>query len=420
MIKKLFPVKESIFTGLSWVALAIADIVLAVVMWQQSGAPYNGVYYSVVLTAMVSSAAVFYYLRRPLMILPNLGVNSFLCYELVINHGNSWQAAMALLVLTGLLVIIMERIGWLERFARCLPGYLYWCVPAGLGAMLIYRGLVESRLVISSPFNMTAMGNLADPLVLLTLLALIIVIVLVANDKSCALLAGILLAAIVSLVKGYIILPAGFFSIPEGLEEMVFQMEFLQACSLWGDGVALFIVMLIEGIAMESAMKNIMADSNNEIDGGAAMANGVAGVIGGLLGGGASSVSPLALIVPNSSADVRKCFSVFLAGMMAVLFSGPLLLALAEQPYVTSASLIGAGLMIFKNLKFSSNSDKISYLAGCFSVGLILLWGSITAGICFGLCLYSIMLFATGQASRQALWIHIPGIALIIYILINI
>lgn len=416
VIEKLCQYKTSISVGLPWLSIVTVSIILSAVMWQRAGAPYNGVFYAVVLSSLLSSVISVFYFKLPLVIAPSLGMNGFLCYELVINRGNSWQSAMTLLAIAGFVCIILKCFGILKCFSRCMPEYLCWAVPAGLGSMMVYRGLFEAGLIISSPFQMTSMGQITDPLVQIFLLSLALIVILLANNKSYGLLAGLALAGSISFFKGYFSLPEGLFSVPEGLIDTICQLNLTNINCLWGDAVALLIVMVIEGVALEKGLQKT-ADG---LFGQLTAVNGMSGLAGGLLGGGAAHISPVMLAVPDKDVNLRQCVMVFSLGLLILLFCGPLLLSMAEQTFITASALTGAGLLILKNLKFSPISDKISYLAGCFSILLMVFWGSITAGICLGLSLYSFMLLASGRAREQAVWVHVPGLVLMIHIILNI
>ena len=74
--------------------------------------------------------------------------------------------------------------------------------------------------------------------------------------------------------------------------------------------------------------------------------------------------------------------------LVLLLFCGPMMMELKDYPVIFAASVIGAGCYLLSDLKFLQINDNISVLAGVFTLMLVPLWGSLTAGIGFGLILY--------------------------------
>ena len=129
-------------------------------------------------------------------------LNSFLCYDLVISQGFSWQEVMAVPLLAGLAVLLLSFSGRYRWLKESLPDYLAAVIPATLGVFLIYRGLIMSHLVIAAPDQITGMGSLNDPLIWVALPSLLVIMGFLSYEKEYGLSAGLLTAVLVAVLYG--------------------------------------------------------------------------------------------------------------------------------------------------------------------------------------------------------------------------
>ena len=106
--------------------------------------------------------------------------------------------------------------------------------------------------------------------------------------------------------------------------------------------------------------------------------------------------------------------------LLLLLFCAPLAMVLAKYPVITGAVVIGAGCYLLMDLKFFPFNDNISILAGVFTIILVPLWGNLTAGIGFGLVLYSFLMVLAGRGRElsKLFWLIIGMFA--IYFCYNI
>ena len=405
-------IDNGVIAGIINFSLILVNVLVTTVMWQMAGVPYNGTFTVIVLCALLGTIAAAYY-RLAVVIAPGIVLNSFLCYDLVISQGFSWQEVMAVPLLAGLAVLLLSLSGRYRWLKESLPDYLAAVIPATLGVFLIYRGLIMSHLVIAAPDQITGMGSLNDPLIWVALPSLLVIMGFLSYEKEYGLSAGLLTAVLVAVLYGLLSLPEYLFSLPEGLLDTAFQVSFNEVIRLSGPILVVFLVMVFEGLALGKVMGGNCEEKLLKI-------NGLAALLGGMISGGALSVAEVTAAC-RFKADKPGRPALVSAGLfLLLLFCAPLAMVLAKYPVITGAVVIGAGCYLLMDLKFFPFNDNISILAGVFTIILVPLWGNLTAGIGFGLVLYSFLMVLAGRGRElsKLFWLIIGMFA--IYFCYNI
>lgn len=405
-------IDNGVIAGIINFSLILVNVLVTTVMWQMAGVPYNGTFTVIVLCALLGTIAAAYY-RLAVVVAPGIVLNSFLCYDLVISQGFSWQEVMAVPLLAGLAVLLLSFSGRYRWLKESLPDYLAAVIPATLGVFLIYRGLIMSHLVIAAPDQITGMGSLNDPLIWVALPSLLVVTGLLSHKKEYGLSAGLLTAVLVAVLYGLLSLPEYLFSLPEGLLDTAFQVSFNEVLRLSGPILVVFLVMVFEGLALGKVMGGNCEEKLLKI-------NGMAGLLGGLISGGALSVAEVTAACRFKADNPGRPALVSAGLLLLLLFCAPLAMVLAKYPVITGAVVIGAGCYLLMDLKFFPFNDNISILAGVFTIILVPLWGNLTAGIGFGLVLYSFLMVLAGRGRElsKLFWLIIGMFA--IYFCYNI
>lgn len=384
-------VSKEIIAGIINFALILVNVMVVTIMWQKAGVPFNGAYTAVVFSSILGTMVAAYY-KIAVSVAPGIVVNSVLCYDLVICQGYTWQETMTVPFLAGLLILFLVYANLHRKLVSILPQYLETVIPASLGILLVYRGLVMGRLVIGDPFQLTSMGSLNDPLVIITIVSFVAVMVFLSRKKSQALAVGLLVALVMAFINGYVEVPAYIFSVPEGFTDTAAQINFDRFFELLASVAVVFLVLLFDGLAVAKTMR--------ENEAKLLRINGLGSLLGGLFSGGTMSVAEASVAGGYGSDTPAKISKVTVLLLVLLLFCGPMMMELKDYPVIFAASVIGAGCCLLSDLKFLQINDNISILAGVFTLMLVPLWGSLTAGIGFGLILYYTLKMVNGFGKR--------------------
>jgi AGZA family xanthine/uracil permease-like MFS transporter len=142
-----------------------------------------------------------------------MGLNAIVAYQLAgPSAAGTWQAAMGLVVLDGIVVLLLVLTGLREAVLHAIPRDLRLAIGAGIGLFIALIGLVKAGIVIPGPAPDAplAYGNLHSPATAVALIGLLLTAVLVARRVRGALVIGILAGTAIALVWGVAKLPSGF------------------------------------------------------------------------------------------------------------------------------------------------------------------------------------------------------------------
>lgn len=97
----------------------------------------------------------------PLALAPGMGLNAVVAFQVVAQAG-SWQAAMGLVVINGLVVLLLVAAGVREAVMTAIPLDLRRAISVGIGLFIAFIGAVNAKLVVVPPGSLAALA--ANPL----------------------------------------------------------------------------------------------------------------------------------------------------------------------------------------------------------------------------------------------------------------
>lgn len=157
----------------------------------------------------------------PLALAPGMGLNAVLAFQIAPAVG-SWETAMGLVMLDGLLVLALVLLGLREAVMRAVPHDLRIAIGVGIGLFIAFIGAVNARLVVVPPGTVAALardprgvlppvtyGSVHAPETVVALVGLGLTAALVARRVTGAIVLGIVASTLLALALGVATLPAG-------------------------------------------------------------------------------------------------------------------------------------------------------------------------------------------------------------------
>ena len=83
----------------------------------------------------------------PLALAAGLGLNAVVAYSIAALPGMSWQDAMGIVVLEGLIILVLVLTGFREAVFRAVPLELKTAISVGIGLFIAFIGLVDAGFV---------------------------------------------------------------------------------------------------------------------------------------------------------------------------------------------------------------------------------------------------------------------------------
>jgi AGZA family xanthine/uracil permease-like MFS transporter len=174
-----------------------------------TGLSVSGVFFATCVAAAVACIAMGLVANFPLALASGLGLNAIVTFTLILELGLSWQQAMAVIVVEGLLVTVLVLTNLREAVLNAIPLSLKFAIAVGIGLFIAFIGLKNAGLVVPNEDTYVALGDLTEGPVLLATFGLIVTLALVARGFRGGILIGIFVTGIVGMISGVVPLPSG-------------------------------------------------------------------------------------------------------------------------------------------------------------------------------------------------------------------
>ena len=146
-------------------------------------------------TCVASALACFlmaWWANHPFALAPAMGHNFYFAYVVCGSMGFRWQEALAANLLAGLAFLALVPTGLRERVMEAVPPALRSGIAAGIGMLIALIGLEWSGIVVDHPATLVQLGDLSEPLCLLSIFGLALCAALLVARVPAALLLGML------------------------------------------------------------------------------------------------------------------------------------------------------------------------------------------------------------------------------------
>lgn len=200
-------------------------------MLAQTGMPAQGVFLATIIGAVAGTLMMAFYANLPYAQAPGMGLNAFFTYTVVFSLGYTWQEALAMVFLCGVISLIITVTRVRKMIIASIPTALKSAISAGIGIFLAYVGIKNAGFLKFSinPHTYTVAGKGADmanasitasssatpglvafnnPTVIVGLIGLVIAIIFIVKGIRGGVLLSILATTIIAIFAGVVDLGA--------------------------------------------------------------------------------------------------------------------------------------------------------------------------------------------------------------------
>lgn len=165
-----------------------------------------------------------FYTNFPFALSTGMGSN-FILGALIQSQALSFGAAMVITLISGIVFVLLTVFGLRDLIVRVIPKNIKIAISASIGFFIAYLGFQNCG--IGSFENGIALGNLADPAVLLAIGGLLLIIVLNALHVKGAILISIIATTLIGIPLGVTTLN-GVAAMPDfgDLGNVMFNLDF--------------------------------------------------------------------------------------------------------------------------------------------------------------------------------------------------
>ncbi|MBF0709434.1 NCS2 family permease [Guptibacillus hwajinpoensis] len=370
-----------------------------------AGMDQGAVFTATALAAALGTLIMGVLAGYPIALAPGMGLNAFFTYSVVTVMGVPWETALAGVLVSGIIFIIITIFKIREMIINAIPMELKYAAASGIGLFIAFIGLQSAGIVQNNDSTLVQLGNLLAGPTLLAVFGLIITVILMVRNVTGGIFYGMVITAIVGMIFNQVPIPSGIVGSVPSLEP-----TFGVALGHLGDlfTIDMLVVVLTflfvdffdtAGTLIAVATQaGIMKDNKLPRAGKALFADSSATVLGAVLG-----TSTTTAYIESSSgvaAGGRTGFtSVVTAGFfLLALFFSPLLAVVT--PSVTAPVLIIVGVLMVSVLgNIEWKRFEIAVPAFLTIVAMPLTY-SIATGIALGFVMYPITMVVKGEGKN--------------------
>jgi AGZA family xanthine/uracil permease-like MFS transporter len=367
----------------------------------------------VIATCVVSAIITIItglFTNAPIAMAPGMGLNAFLSYSLVKAGEITWQTALGVVFLSGLLCFLLTLLGLRKRLVEAIPVSLVSAISVGIGLFITFIGLRDMGIVVKNEDTLVSAGPFTCTVVI-SLCGLLVMAFLEIKKIKGALLMGILLSMVLAIVSGYVEKPANLISCHFDINPVAFKLDILGAFkwSLFGSVFTLMFMDMFDSIGTLVACchEAKMVGQDGKIKGldNLLAIDAAASMLGAALG-----TSTIASYI-ESAAGIEEGGR---TGLTSLVTGVCFLLALLFVPiigvvpnYATGPALVMVGLFMMKEIKRINFTNMEEAFPAFIIMVMIALSYSISTGLAFGFISFALIktLSGKGREVKPTMWV---------------
>ena len=193
----------------------------------QTGMNYQAVFLATIIASIIGTLIMGLFANVPYAQAPGMGLNAFFTFTVVFGLGYSWQQALAMVFICGLINILITVTKIRKLIIKSIPESLQHAIGGGIGVFIAYIGIKSAGLLhfTIDPGTYTVIGkgaekgkatidagasaipalvNFNQPAVLIGIVGIIITAVLVVRNFKGAILVSIVITTILAIIFGVV------------------------------------------------------------------------------------------------------------------------------------------------------------------------------------------------------------------------
>lgn len=251
LMNKLFKLQEAgttvgteVRAGLTTFFAMAYIIFLNPVFLSATGMDSEAVLIATCISAAIGSLICAFISNKPFAMASGMGMNAFFAYTLCGGYGFTWQQALAITFISGILFLIVSLVLG-EKAIKLIPDNLKHAITVGIGLFIALIGMLDGGLLDLST-GVPALANISSPTVLISLAGLAIILILTVRKVKGSLIIGMAITIILSLLTGQTQMPGTIFSMPTAISRVAFKLDFglLNNEALVGGFIALISIII--------------------------------------------------------------------------------------------------------------------------------------------------------------------------------
>lgn len=408
-------VRTEMIAGVTTFLTMVYIVVVNPAILSSVGVPFRQVFMATIIATAVGTLFMALFAKYPIAIAPGMGMNAYFA-SIVATHGVSYQTVFGAVFLAGILFILLTFTTLRETLIQSIPSSLKYGITSGIGLFIAFIGLKMSGIIVANKDTMITLGNLHQPVTVLSLFGLFLTLILITKRVPGALFIGMIVTAVI----GYFVGMLKFNGVISAPPAPIFFDINLSGVFTHGLYAIVFAFLLVTIFDTTGTMIGVGEQAGLIQDGifprakSALLADAVATTVGSLFG-----TSPSSAYIESSTGVAAGGRSGLTSLVVAILFLlsmffYPAISAISSLPAITAPVLLIVGCYMMEGL---SKIDWKTFDEAFPAFAIILsmpLTSSISTGIAIGFILYPLMKVFSGKAKAVHPLLYIFGVIFII------
>ncbi len=386
----------------------------------------HGVFFATCISAAIGTLLMAFLANLPFAQAPGMGLNAFFAFTVMGTLGSvagiedpikQYQMALALVLVSGLVFILITIIGLREGIVNAIPKNIKIAISGGIGIFIAFLGLQNAGIVVANPATLISLTTFTSWETCRGAVVAIIGLLIIAGLSALRIKGSILIGIVASTILAYVTGAAKFNGINLGLagqasdwvNTSLFKFDFVSLFSngdFWGTLATMVVLILTFGMVdmfdsigtfIGTATKANLLDEDGKMPGmkKALMCDAIATTAGALLG--TSTVTTYVESASGIGEGGRTGLSSVVTGIMFILalFLAPVILLVPGC--ATAPALIYVGFLMIGGITKMDFEDVTEAVPGFLTIIMMPLSYSIADGISFGLISYIIIKLLSGK-----------------------
>ncbi len=355
-----------------------------------------------ILASAFGTIAAGLWANVPFAMAPGMGLNAFFAFTLVLGKGVSWQTALGVVFISGVVFFLFTVLGLRKHVIAAIPFHLRLAIAAGIGLFITLIGFQGLGLIVANPATLISLGHLNRPVVL-GLVGLLVITILEIRQVKGSILVGILVTTGLGILFQEVAWPESMVSSPPSLGPLFLRMDILGALK-WGMWGAIFSFMFVDlfdsvGTIVACSYEADLVKDDGTIErlDRVLEADAVATIVGAILG--TSTTTTFIESGAGIAAGARTGLANLATGVLFLLalFFTPVIAIVPA--FATAPALIIIGVYMFRNVAEIDFKSFEMGLPAFLTMVLMPLTFSISTGLAFGFVTHIVVSLAAGKAN---------------------
>lgn len=394
--------------------LAVNPTILAT-----TGMDKGALFTSTAIASAIATLLLAFMAKLPFAQAPSMGLNAFFAFTLCQAMGLSWQQALAVLLIEGIIFLAITFLNIRDKILECIPTNLRYAISAGIGMFIAFIGLKNANIIVASDATFVKLGSFT-PVCILGLISIMLSGVLMARRVKGSLFIAIIVSTLVGIPMGVTEIPDGWLpvSTPHSVAPIFCQFDF--------NGfftpkmiMVIFSLLLVNifdtiGTIVGLAEKVGVTKEDGTIPHvkEAMMSDAIGTTAGALLG--SSTITTYVESASGIAEGGRSGLTSFFVGVMFLLsvFLAPIFLLIPSA--ATSGALVLVGVLMVDAVKKIELDDISEAFPAFITMITMVLCYSIADGICLGILSYVLIKMMIGKFKDLNITLYILAVLLLI------